>query len=293
MSRTGAPIGLAGIRDSHGTYTVLACDHRDSLRQYLAPDAPDSLSAADLAQIKIDLARAITPLASGMLLDPEYGIEPVLDAGALAPGTGVVAALEAQGYLADPTTTITTVMEGWSAAQAAEAGASCAKVLLPYHPRQATASAQEAVLSEIMTSCRAVGLPLVVEPVAFVLEEGDDHTDVIIDTIGRLDPLMGEPDEAIFKMPFPGVGADHAGWGDACARVDAAASREWVTLSGGGDFDRFAAQVEVAMANGCSGFMVGRALWGEAARVTGAERDHLLHGLVTERFERLVEIAHR
>ena len=68
------------------------------------------------------------------MLEPEYSIPQLLDAGAVPPGVGFLAALEAQGYLADPGAAPTTVLDGWSVAQAAASGAAAAKLLLPYHP---------------------------------------------------------------------------------------------------------------------------------------------------------------
>ncbi len=283
--------GFDEITDDEGRYLVLACDHRDSLRLFLSPDDPDSVPAQELTDIKIDLARVVSPYATGMLLDPEYGVPQVTDAGALADGVGVIMSLESQGYLADPVTTVTTVMDGWSAQQAADAGASAAKVLLPYHPARETAAMQEMVLREMMASCRAAGLPLVVEPVAFVYDDPAEHTEVVIETVGLLDKLMGGPDEALFKLPFPGLASDPGGWAVACQRVSDLIERPWVTLSGGGDFEMFAQQVAVAMDNGCAGFMVGRALWGEAARAQGEEREALLHELVVPRFQELIAIA--
>jgi tagatose-1,6-bisphosphate aldolase len=65
----------------------------------------------------------------------------------------------------------------------------------------------------------------------------------------------------------------------------------WALLSGGGEFDDFADQVAVATANGCAGFMVGRALWGEAARASDVDRARIITQIVVPRWHRLTEIA--
>ena len=72
--------------------------------------------------------------ATGVMLEPEYSIPQLLDAGAVPDGVGFLAALESQGYLADPGAGHHDVLDGWSVAQAAASGAAAAKLLLPYHP---------------------------------------------------------------------------------------------------------------------------------------------------------------
>ena len=47
-----------------GAAPALAIDHRDSLRAFLAPDAPGSVEPAAMTRIKADLARALLPLGA-------------------------------------------------------------------------------------------------------------------------------------------------------------------------------------------------------------------------------------
>lgn len=282
-------MSIDAVSDARGRVKVLAIDHRDSLKTFLRPDDPGSVRPDDLTQLKIDVVSAIAPLATGVMLEPEYSIPQVIDAGAVPDGVGVIAALEAQGYMADPINTVTEILPGWSVEQAVAAGAAMCKLLLPYHPDRATAGAQEAVVDEVVRQCHGAGVPVVVEPVAFALDDPATHTDVVVRSIERLRPSGAD----LLKVPFPGRRDDPAGWGGACEAVADAAAGPWVILSGGGAFEDFAAQLEVAMANGCHGFMVGRALWGEAARAQPAERARLLVELVEPRFMQLCEVVDR
>ena len=84
---------LQPIADDDGAIRVLAIDHRDSLRAFLSPDDLDAISAEHLTTIKIDLVRELGSMATGVMLEPEYSIPQVLDAGALPAGVGFVAAL--------------------------------------------------------------------------------------------------------------------------------------------------------------------------------------------------------
>ena len=105
---------------------------------------------------------------------------------------------------------------------------------------------------------------------------------MIVDTARRFGTFGAD----LLKLPYPGSPA-------ACAEVTDALDVPWAMLSGGGSFGTFAAQLTVAVAAGCSGFMVGRALWGEAVRArTPDERADLLATLVRPRFLQLIDINH-
>jgi tagatose-1,6-bisphosphate aldolase len=281
----GGP-GLDALRDSNGRFSVLAVDHRDSLRVFLSPDAPDDVPSETLTAVKIDLVRAVSPFATGVMLEPEYSIPQVTDAGALADGVGVIAALEAQGYLADPAAEPTRVLPGWSVDRAAAAGASAAKLLVPYHPDAGLASAQESVATEVLADCRRVGLPLVLEPLFFGLADPSERGDVVLRTVERFAAIG--PD--LLKLPFPvdpSLVTDHHERVAACERVTERCSQPWALLSGGGTFDSFLGQVDAAVTGGCAGFMVGRALWGEAATCAPAERPTVIDQVVLPRWHRL------
>ena len=283
-------MSLDALRDADGWFRILAIDHRDSLRAFLSPHDPDSVGAATITGIKVDLARAVLPFATGVMLEPEYSIPQLLDAGAVPRGVGFLAALEAQGYLADPGAAPTTLLPGWSVAQAAASGAAAAKLLVPYHPDHHLAEQQEHVAAGVLAECRRVGIPLVLEPLFFGLADPGDRPDVVLRTTERFAAL--DPD--LLKLPFPvdtAAEPDRDVWADLCHAVTERCAMPWAILSGGGSFDDFAAQVGVAAAAGCSGFMVGRALWGEAARATPADREVAIAESVLPRWHRLCEIT--
>ena len=104
-------MSLDGI-SHNGRFCVLAIDHRDSLRKFLSPDDLDAVSADELTALKVDIVGELAPMATGVMLEPEYSIPQVADAGALPSRVGFVAALEAQGYLGDLGSAPTTVLAG-------------------------------------------------------------------------------------------------------------------------------------------------------------------------------------
>ena len=279
---------LAGISDASGRLLILAIDHRDSLRAFLAPNDPVSVPAATMTALKIELVGALAPLATGVMLEPELSIPQVIDAGVLPAGVGFTAALEDQGYLADPAAVVTRILPGWSVAAAVASGASAVKLLVPYHPRSPLAGAQIDVARTVVADAAAHDIPLVLEPLLYGVDDGDEHAAGVVATVRHFAPLGA----ALLKLPFPGAGRAGAAVAHrACAQITELTARPWALLSGGGTFEAFAAQLAVASGAGCAGFMVGRALWGEAVRADAATRPTLLRELVAPRLEQLREIV--
>lgn len=278
---------IGDLADDRGRFSILAIDHRDSLRQFLRPDDPDSLTAEEITALKIEIVDGVADLATGVMLEPEYSIPQVLDAGVMPPGVGFLAALESQGYLDDPEAAATSVLDGWSVEQAKASGAASAKLLLPYRPDGRLAAEQEAIAQQLTNACHAIDFPIALEPLFYGLTGDDDRGALVVETARRFASMS--PD--LLKLPYPG----HR---DACEQVTeictAHATTErpmpWAMLSGGGSFDAFADEFEVASASGCDGFMVGRALWGEAVNAPATERAALLRDQVRPRFERLVAL---
>ena len=75
---------LADIASDDGVFAIIAMDQRNTLRRmFKAVDI--EASEEDLRTAKADVARALTPAASGMLLDPTFGVPAVTEAQAIAP----------------------------------------------------------------------------------------------------------------------------------------------------------------------------------------------------------------
>ena len=282
-------MSLDGISDG-GRFAVLAIDHRDSMRAVLAPDAPDSVGADDITDLKRELVGTLAGGATGVMLEPEYSIPQLLD-GTLPDGVGFTAALEAQGYAADPEAAATQILEGWSVEAATACGAAAAKLLVLYRPdRPSHAAAQERAAAGILAECRRVGIPLVLEPLFYGLDDPGARRDLVIETVERFAAM----DPHLLKLPFP-VDPTHEPdrrvWAEACAGITARCSMPWTLLSGGGSYQSYRDQVETAVSEGCSGFMAGRALWGEAALAPPAERPRMITELVAPRLTELRSIV--
>jgi tagatose-1,6-bisphosphate aldolase len=174
----------------------------------------------------------------------------------------------------------------WSVADAAASGAAALKLLLPYHPGHPLAGEQRAVAAEVLGEARRVGVPVVLEPLFHSVTDADERAAVVLQTV---DDFAGTGAD-LLKLPFPvdpGRVVDTAERVAACRAITQRCRQPWALLSGGGDFESFADQVACAVEAGCAGFMVGRALWGEAARAEPDRRDELISEVVRPRWDRL------
>ena len=273
----------------NGRFAVLAIDHRDSLRAVIAPDDPDSVTSDAIVDLKRDLVAGLADQATGVMLEPEYSIPHLLD-GTLPPGVGFTAALEAQGYMADPEAAPVALLNGWSVQAAADCGAASAKLLVLYRPDRPHAAAQEQAAADILADCRRVGIPLLVEPLFYDLNDPSIRPQIVLDTVDRFAPMGFD----VLKLPFP-VDAHHdpdrTQWAAACSEISARCDMPWTLLSGGGTFESYRSQLEVAMDSGCAGFTVGRALWGEAALAAPADRPAVIAELIAPRLAALRDLV--
>ncbi|MFL5680892.1 MAG: hypothetical protein ACJ77B_09865, partial [Chloroflexota bacterium] len=73
--------GLAAIARPSGALAMLALDQRESLRTMFAAAGAPADDAA-LSRFKVDAARVLSPFASGVLVDVEFGLEPIRRANA-------------------------------------------------------------------------------------------------------------------------------------------------------------------------------------------------------------------
>ena len=84
---------LDDIAAADHVFSIIAMDQRNTLRRMFAAAGHDA-SDDDLRTAKADVARVLTPAASGLLSDPTYGVPAVTQAQALARGCGLLIAAE-------------------------------------------------------------------------------------------------------------------------------------------------------------------------------------------------------
>ena len=83
MSTPSTTRSLADIATPDGVFSIIAMDQRNTLRRMFGAVGIDATDD-DLVAAKTDVARALTPLASGILFDPTYGVPAITAPGARA-----------------------------------------------------------------------------------------------------------------------------------------------------------------------------------------------------------------
>ncbi len=277
----GAYRRLARVTNADGHFNVLAVDHRDALRAEFDAENPDSVPADTLTQFKADMINGCGEAPSATMLEPEYSLPQLLETSTVPASLGIFGALEAQGYLTNPdgSASVNEFMPNWSADQLLRMGGDGAKILVLYrHDRGDHTEAQDAFVQTAVAQAHAAGLPILVEPVPYDMQDAADRKTVIVESARRIAP-MGP---MILKVPFPGVGG--------CAALDEATGpHAWALLSWGVPFEEFRDQLAEAVEHGCSGFAVGRALWREA--LAEDTRAQAVEEFVKPRFAELCAIA--
>jgi tagatose 1,6-diphosphate aldolase len=304
--RTELPLSLGKVRalqtasTERGVFAILAVDHRDAMRLMLNCERPDAVSAVQLTEIKLSIVKVIGRFATAILLDPVYGLGQTIAQRVLPHKTAFISALEEQGYLGNPYSRQTTMIEGWDIEKVKMVGASGVKVLLFYHPQAGeTTERQEKLVIDLLTECDRFDIPLFLEPILYSpdpnikkdsAEFAVQRPRLMIETVRRLGALR--PD--ILKLEFPvhcRYEMNEVVWQDVCAELNEASPVPWTLLSGGDSFELFHKQLRVACQNGCSGFLVGRALWNEAVFLQDPERDAFLRGEASQRWQMLHAIT--
>jgi tagatose 1,6-diphosphate aldolase len=160
---------LEKVSDSRGIIAALACDQRQALRSLFAKAmgvGPEAVADERLAEFKEAVSRFLTPHASAILLDPEYGLPAAQQR---AKSAGLLLAYEETGHDATMPGRMPRLLERWSVRRLVEAGADCVKLLLYY----STASSPEirdrkhAFVERVGAECAAADVPFFLELVTY------------------------------------------------------------------------------------------------------------------------------
>jgi tagatose-1,6-bisphosphate aldolase len=228
------------------------------------------------------------------LLDPEFGVQECIASGSLPGNMGLIVAVESTGYAGESTARLSQLQCDWSVAQTKRLGASAAKLLVYYHPDSWTAPQIESLVLQVAEECAAQDLALILEALTYSLDAtrkklaAVERPYVVIETARRLTPLGAD----VLKTEFPlDAEADEREWRHACAELSQASAIPWVLLSASIEYETFLRQATVAFRSGASGVAVGRAVWQEAAQLSGEACETFLHGIARERMQALTEMC--
>lgn len=164
--------GLEAVADARGVIAAAAMDQRGSLQKAIAKEKQVDTSAvtpAMISEFKEAVVRILSPHASAVLLDPEFGLEAVKSR---APKCGLLLAYEKTGYDNTRPGRLPDLLDQWSVRRLMAVGADCIKILLYYSPFDPpeTNDIKHAWIERIGGECVAADVPFFLELVGY--EEG-------------------------------------------------------------------------------------------------------------------------
>lgn len=280
----GKQKGLQAVSDQRGVIAAAAMDQRGSLQSAIAKDKGIDKKAVTremMEEFKAAVTRVLTPHASAILLDPEFGL---IAAKQRSKNAGLLLAYEKSGYDNTQPGRLPDLLDNYSVRRVVAAGADCVKILLyytPFDPKHVN-EIKHAWVERIGAECAAADVPFFLEFVGY--EEGADEKSI---EFARKKPDVVAKSMEEFSKPQYGVdvlkvevpvnmsfvkGARSAKGESAYTKEEAkehfraaaaVARKPFIYLSAGVSNETFNETLELASEAGVnfSGVLCGRATW--------------------------------
>lgn len=168
--------GLEAVSDERGVIAAAAMDQRGSLSKALAKEQgipENEVTPEMMAEFKTAVTRILTPHASAVLLDPEFGLGAAKQR---ARNAGLLLAYEKTGYDHTKPGRLPEFLSQWSVYRLKQAGADCIKVLILYTPFDSDEvnDFKKVWMERIGAECRANDIPFFLEFVGYDPAGGDE-----------------------------------------------------------------------------------------------------------------------
>lgn len=280
--------GLQAVSDAKGIIRAAAMDQRGSLRKSIAKERgvdPQAVTHEELEEFKTLVSKVLTPHASAILLDPEYGLKA---AKARAQGAGLLLAYEQTGYDSTQEGRVPRLIPYWTVRKTKEAGGDCVKVLMYYTPdeKPQVNDIKQAFIERIGAECAAEDVPFFLEFVGYHPSGGDEKglefakikPRIVAESMRefskpryRVDVLKVEIPvnlayvEATGSFKKAGIAQTRKQALQAYREAAAATEKPFIYLSAGVSDEQFRESLELAGEAGVhfNGVLCGRATWKE------------------------------
>lgn len=288
----GKLAGMKAVSDARHVIAAAAMDQRGSLQKALAKEKGGDVSDAMMEEFKSIVTEVLTPHASAILLDPEWGLPA---SKRRAPNAGLLMAYEKTGYDKTGPGRLPDLLDEWSVRRIKDAGADCIKILLyytPFDPKEVN-DRKHAWVERIGDECRANDIPFFLEFVGY--EEGADEKgieyakkkpEIVTKSMQEFSKDRYGVDvmkvEVPINMQFVEGAKCSKGQGAAYSRADAirffqesakVATKPFIYLSAGVSNAEFTETLALAGEAGTnfSGVLCGRATWKDGIPVYGKQ----------------------
>jgi tagatose 1,6-diphosphate aldolase len=280
----GKQKGMEAVSNERGVIGAAAMDQRGSLKSAIAKDkGVDKKAVTDqmMAEFKEAVTRILTPHATAILLDPEYGLSATK---VRSKNAGLLLAYEKSGYDNTQPGRLPDLLDHYSVRRLVAAGADCVKILLYYTPFDPPAvnETKHAWVERIGGECIASDVPFFLEFVGYeenVDEKGIEFARKKPEIVSRSMEEFSKPQYAVdvLKVEIPVnmafVKGARSAKGESVysrdeakdhfRRAAAMAKKPFIYLSAGVSNDTFNESLELAAEAGTnfSGVLCGRATW--------------------------------
>lgn len=157
---------LTALSNEQGILTALAMDQRGSLRKTINNLLGRDMRDDELSAFKTVVSKALTPYASAVLLDPQFGHQALASR---APNCGAILSYEESGYDTTTKGRMLRLPPHLSVQRLVDQGAQGIKVMVYYDPDDdATINDQKhAIIERIGAECKAADVIFFLEPYTY------------------------------------------------------------------------------------------------------------------------------
>ena len=286
---------LVALSDERGVIAAAAMDQRGSLQKSIA--AAKGIPAKEVTQemmeeFKVAVSKVLTPYASAILLDPEYGLPA---AAARAKNAGLLLAYEETGYDNSQPGRLPDLLPHVSAKRIKDMGGDAVKILIYYTPFEDPQinDIKHAFVERIGSECEDNQIPFFLEFVGYDPKGGDEKgfeyakikPEVVIGSMQEFTKPQYKVDVLKVEVPvnanfvegssvFKGQAAQSRAEAlDLYRKAADVTSKPFIYLSAGVSNAEFNESLAMAAEAGTdfSGVLCGRATWKEGIPVYGKQ----------------------
>src|SRR5437899_4786249 len=168
---------MKALANQAGVIAAAAMDQRGSLQKSIAKEKgidPKQVTDEMMSEFKVAVSRALTPHASAILLDPEFGLDA---ARARAASAGLILAYELSGYDNTQPGRLPDLLPHVSVKRILDWGADAVKILIYYTPFEDPNinDIKHAFIERIGAECETYEIPFFLEFVGYDPKGGDER----------------------------------------------------------------------------------------------------------------------
>ena len=291
---------MNALSNQDGVIAAAAMDQRGSLQKSLA--SAKGVTTKDITdemmqEFKTIVTRVLTPHASAILLDPEWGLPASKER---APNAGLLLAYEASGYDNTQPGRLPDLLPHVSVKRIVDWGADAVKILIYYSPfdEPKVNDIKHAFIERIGAECESYDIPFFLEFVGYDPKGGDEKgleyakskPEIVTRTMEEFSKPEYKVDVLKVEVPINAVyveGSSVYKGQKAYSREEAlelfrksadAAKKPFIYLSAGVDNAQFIESLQMASESGTdySGVLCGRATWKDGMPIYAQQGAHAL-----------------